>query len=46
VSIKVLDDGPGIPEADLALIFEPGRRGTAPDPHEGAGLGLALTEGS
>ena len=39
VSIDVLDDGPGIPEEDLALIFEPGRRGSAPDPHEGAGLG-------
>lgn len=42
VAIDVLDDGPGIDEADRDAIFEPGRRGTAAHASGGAGLGLAL----
>jgi signal transduction histidine kinase len=34
-----VDDGPGVPEQDLELVFEPGHT-----THEdGAGLGLALS---
>lgn len=38
------DDGPGVSAAELARIFEPGVRGSAPraGSGEGAGLGLAL----
>ncbi|MEA2179039.1 MAG: hypothetical protein QOG77_2336 [Solirubrobacteraceae bacterium] len=39
VEIRVEDDGPGIPAADAADIFEPGRRTPG---GSGAGLGLAL----
>ncbi len=38
VVIAVLDDGPGVPEADLETVFQPGHT-TRPD---GSGLGLAL----
>jgi two-component system, OmpR family, sensor kinase len=38
----VEDDGPGIDEAELERIFEPGTRGAAARAGEGAGLGLAL----
>jgi len=40
--VQVRDDGPGIAQADLSQIFEPGHRGSSPDGHDGAGLGLAL----
>jgi signal transduction histidine kinase len=42
VRISVVDDGPAFAEADLGHVFEPGRRGSDPDSHPGAGLGLAL----
>jgi signal transduction histidine kinase len=45
VTYAVQDDGPGVPQADLERIFEPGVRGPASSQHggiEGAGLGLAL----
>lgn len=45
VLIAVHDDGPGVAEEELELIFEPGRRGKADaqdDADAGAGLGLAL----
>ncbi len=38
----VEDDGPGIPQAERELIFEPGVRGTSGATTDGAGLGLAL----
>jgi signal transduction histidine kinase len=42
VQIAVADDGPGVAPDETAAIFEPGRRGTQPGAHDGAGLGLAL----
>ena len=44
--ITVADRGPGVPEAELAHIFEPFHRiGLAPERHRGgAGLGLAITQ--
>ena len=42
VQIAVADDGPGVAPDETAAIFEPGRRGTSPGDHAGAGLGLAL----
>jgi two-component system heavy metal sensor histidine kinase CusS len=42
VHIDVEDDGPGVPEAFTAELFQPGRRADATDGHDGAGLGLPL----
>jgi signal transduction histidine kinase len=42
VRFEVLDDGPGVPTGEEESVFEPGRRLTAGDGHDGAGLGLAL----
>lgn len=42
VTMYVADDGPGVPEAFAASLFEPGRRADPRDGHDGAGLGLAL----
>lgn len=42
VRIDIADDGPGIKEASLPHVFEPGRRADPADGHPGAGLGLAL----
>jgi signal transduction histidine kinase len=42
VRIQIRDDGPGIPDADLPYIFDPGYQGQLPDGHQGSGLGLAL----
>jgi signal transduction histidine kinase len=42
VEVTVADDGPGVPEAVGAAVFEPGRRADPADGHDGAGLGLAL----
>ncbi len=42
-AVTVADDGPGVRDDELALIFEPGERGSAAAVAEGgAGLGLAL----
>jgi two-component system sensor histidine kinase KdpD len=41
--IRVIDQGPGISEAELERIFEPFQRGT--DGVRGAGLGLAIARG-
>ncbi|MFF4895911.1 sensor histidine kinase [Streptomyces sp. NPDC001068] len=42
VRITVTDDGPGVPEAFLHDLFQPGRRADPDDAHDGAGLGLPL----
>lgn len=42
VALEVIDDGPGVPDADLEVIFEPGVRGATADGRSGAGLGLPL----
>ena len=41
LTLTVSDDGPGIPEAQRALVFERFYRGQAQDAH-GSGLGLAI----
>jgi signal transduction histidine kinase len=42
VRIDVTDDGPGVPQAFLDELFQPGRRADSGDGHDGAGLGLPL----
>ncbi|MFI9604538.1 sensor histidine kinase [Streptomyces sp. NPDC052043] len=42
VRIDVIDDGPGVPAAFEAELFQPGRRADRDDGHDGAGLGLPL----
>jgi len=42
VQLRVLDDGPGVPEGSQEEVFQPGRRLAPSDGHGGAGLGLAL----
>ncbi|MEV7976973.1 HAMP domain-containing sensor histidine kinase [Streptomyces sp. NPDC086519] len=42
VRISVTDDGPGVPEAFVGDLFQPGRRADPEDGHDGAGLGLPL----
>lgn len=43
VTLEVLDDGPGVPDGEEELIFEPGVRGSTAGPdRDGAGLGLPL----
>ncbi|KUJ33485.1 histidine kinase [Streptomyces sp. NRRL F-5122] len=42
VRIDVVDDGPGVPQAFIAELFQPGRRADEADGHDGAGLGLPL----
>ena len=40
--VTILDEGPGVPEPDLAAIFQPFFRGSGASNHEGHGLGLAI----
>ncbi|MGW7425634.1 sensor histidine kinase [Streptomyces sp. NPDC054813] len=42
VRIDVVDDGPGVPDAFVGDLFQPGRRADHGDGHDGAGLGLPL----
>ncbi|MFD5734202.1 sensor histidine kinase [Streptomyces sioyaensis] len=42
VRIDIADDGPGVPEAFVGELFQPGRRADSGDGHDGAGLGLPL----
>jgi two-component system, OmpR family, sensor histidine kinase KdpD len=43
IVVRVVDQGPGIPESDWERIFEPFQRGDAANP--GSGLGLAIAKG-
>jgi two-component system, OmpR family, sensor histidine kinase KdpD len=45
VHVSVSDHGPGIPESDLARIFQPFFRGSAHGAAPGSGLGLAIAHG-
>ena len=44
-ALRVRDSGPGVPEEDLARIFEPFYRGDSSRDHQttGQGIGLAIT---
>jgi two-component system sensor histidine kinase KdpD len=42
--VRVVDQGPGVPEGELERVFEPFYRRTG-DPSSGAGLGLAIARG-
>jgi signal transduction histidine kinase/purine-cytosine permease-like protein len=42
-TFTIRDTGPGIPEADLARIFEPFERGSTPAARSAPGTGLGLT---
>lgn len=44
--VRVCDHGPGIPEAELAKVFEPFSRGASACGHGGFGLGLAIARGA
>lgn len=44
VAVRVVDQGPGIPDADRERIFEPFQRGSA-GAKGGSGLGLAIVRG-
>ncbi|MBF8290932.1 MAG: hypothetical protein HW391_1900 [Chloroflexi bacterium] len=43
VLLTIADEGPGVPEADRATLFERYGRGTAPDHPEGIGIGLYVS---
>ncbi|MCA9872986.1 MAG: GAF domain-containing protein [Anaerolineales bacterium] len=45
LSIRVQDDGPGIPEEDLPYVFDKYFRGTAAKMQPGSGLGLSSVMG-
>lgn len=45
VIVRVVDHGPGIPEAELERIFEPFYRGPGGAGRSGSGLGLAIARG-
>ncbi|MEV0717267.1 DUF4118 domain-containing protein [Asanoa sp. NPDC050611] len=45
VELRVVDHGPGIPEADRDKVFVPFQRMGDRDNHNGVGLGLALSRG-
>lgn len=43
--VEIVDEGPGLSEAELTRIFEPFVRGAGSDAWEGAGLGLSIARG-
>jgi K+-sensing histidine kinase KdpD len=45
IAIRVVDQGPGIPESEWERIFEPFQSGGANGGGEGSGLGLAIAKG-
>jgi signal transduction histidine kinase len=44
LTLRVIDKGPGIPEAELPRVFERFYRGETERQHEGSGLGLAIAQ--
>lgn len=45
VAVRVVDQGPGIPESEWERIFEPFQRGSSGKSDTGSGLGLAIVKG-
>jgi len=45
IAIRVVDQGPGIPESEWERIFEPFQSGAANGAGGGSGLGLAIAKG-
>ncbi len=45
VAVRVVDQGPGIPESEWGRIFEPFQRGSSGKSDTGSGLGLAIVKG-
>jgi K+-sensing histidine kinase KdpD len=45
IAVRVVDQGPGIPESEWGRIFEPFQRGTGNSGRGGSGLGLAIARG-
>ncbi len=45
IVVRVSNQGPGIPSAELSRIFEPFYRGDHQAGHSGSGLGLAIVKG-
>ena len=45
IAVRVVDQGPGIPEGERERIFEPFQRGGANGVRGGSGLGLAIAKG-
>ncbi len=45
ITIRVVDQGPGIPQSEWQRIFEPFQHGAANGAGGGAGLGLAIAKG-
>jgi K+-sensing histidine kinase KdpD len=45
IAIRVVDQGPGIPEGEWERIFEPFQRGATSGGRAGSGLGLAIARG-
>jgi two-component system sensor histidine kinase KdpD len=45
IAVRVVDQGPGIPESEWGRIFEPFQRGEPNGARGGAGLGLAIAKG-
>jgi two-component system sensor histidine kinase KdpD len=45
ITVRVIDQGPGIPQSEWQRIFEPFQHGVANGTGGGAGLGLAIAKG-
>ncbi len=45
VIVRIVDRGPGLPEAELERVFEPFHQAVAPEELRGTGLGLAIARG-